>query len=790
MELSYDKYAESGSGNLLPTNFWIASMINRKSSQHTFRRFVSRFLAIALISTFVIYISSTVFAQSVATVEKPAAGSPNLVTERDLERTGFQEGPGFGPRYDLRSDFVMAYGVGPEVAERLKRWKEEGYVPQIMTGVAWGGYQAYLDGKIDGRKHWDEGQVDAAGNGVNHDETIPYMVPTVAFSDYLTVELRKLIDLASPVAIHLEEPEFWARSGFSKAFQREWQAYYSEPWQRPDASCDAQYRASKLKYYLYRRALDRIGSSLKEYSLVEHNRPIRFYVPTHSLINYSQWGIVSPESSLVELPGIDGYIAQIWTGTSRTPNDYRGQHAERTFETAFLEYGVMQELVRGTGKRMWFLHDPIEDNPRHDWNDYRRNYICTLIASLLQPDVARYEIAPWPSRVMQGKYPEGQPSAKGIDDEYATILSIAFNQLRDMEQSEVSWEKCTESVGVLLADSAMFQRAEPVFREGTTSDAKDVTRATQAEVHHFSGFFGLALPLVKHGIPARPVQLDNLPRYPGYLDPFRVLVLSYEYMKPMRPEIHQVLASWVQNGGTLLYVGADTDPFHRVHEWWNQPAMKNGYASPAEHLMECLGLGRTPKEGEYPYGKGLVLVERKHPAWFSRSAEAAERLRKLVERGVEASGGTFMERNSFVLRRGPYLIVAAMTESVSDEPLQLKGRFIDLLDARLPLLNEKTLKPSDQAWLLDLDRVTAKAPVALAAAGRIEKWSPEADRVKFLCVSPEGTHLAARLLLPAAPKTVAVGGKACDTYEWDESSKTVLLRDSGDERRREIEISW
>jgi hypothetical protein len=136
------------------------------------------------------------------------------------------------------------------------------------------------------------------------------------------------------------------------------------------------------------------------------------------------------------------------------------------------------------------------------------------------------------------------------------------------------------------------------------------------------------------------------------------------------------------------------------------------------------------------------------------------------------------------------LIVAAMTESVSDEPLQLKGRFIDLLDARLPLLNEKTLKPSDQAWLLDLDRVTAKAPVALAAAGRIEKWSPEADRVKFLCVSPEGTHLAARLLLPAAPKTVAVGGKACDTYEWDESSKTVLLRDSGDERRREIEISW
>ena len=85
------------------------------------------------------------------------------------------------------------------------------------------------------------------------------------------------------------------------------------------------------------------------------------------------WGqeIVSPESSLLDLPGIDGYIAQVWTGTSRTENTYEGETKERTFETAYLEYGVMQELVRGTNRRMWFLADPIEDNPRHDWNDYR-----------------------------------------------------------------------------------------------------------------------------------------------------------------------------------------------------------------------------------------------------------------------------------------------------------------------------------------------------------------------------------------------------------------------------------
>ena len=61
---------------------------------------------------------------------------------------------------------------------------------------------------------------------------------------------------------------------------------------------------------------------------------------------------------------------------------YEGLRKERTFETAYLEYGVMQELVRGTDRRMWFLHDLIEDNPNHTWADYKQNYLKTVVASL------------------------------------------------------------------------------------------------------------------------------------------------------------------------------------------------------------------------------------------------------------------------------------------------------------------------------------------------------------------------------------------------------------------------
>lgn len=707
-----------------------------------------------------------------------------LVTDRGLELTGFQDPRGYTPAYDLRNDFVMVYGIHESRVPAIQSWVEKGYVPHLMTGIAWGDYQDFKD--INGQDIMSLSQMEASGREKLHGPRVPYVVPSIEFADYVTQKLKPMID-AGVLAIHLEEPEFWADTGFSPAFAREWQLYYHEPYVRADSSPDAQYKASRLKYYLYGRALRRVAEACKEYALQKYHRELRIYVPTHSLINYTQWAIVSPQSSLIDSAVVDGCIAQVWTGTARTANVYQGKVAERTFETAFLEYGVMQELVRGTNRRMWFLADPIEDNPRYDWDDYRINYKATLIASLLQPHIWHYEICPWPSRIFLGKYPAGSPEARPIPAAYATTLCTVFNQLRDMNQPDIEWQDATHGLGVFMADSGMFQRAEPAYRLAA-KDAGDPTLAERKDIQHFSAFYGLTLPLLKHGVPVQPVQLDNVARFPNYLRDYKVLVLSYEFIKPETPAINQALAEWVGQGGVLVYVGADTDPFNTITDWWNTG--RNKYETPAQHLFDVLGLDRKAGEGRYAFGKGHVFVRRQHPAYYSRSQETADVYRAVIRQAAEAAGLPYREHNFLQLRRGPYLITACLRESVSETPLELKGLFVDIYDANLPVLDGVTVQPGQQTWLLDMSRLDPGKVWPVASAGRFESWTQTDRGVEFVLSAPQGVRIGSRVRLPKRPASITCGDRELSGYTWHEQSRTVFFESPADVSRQQIRILW
>ena len=697
---------------------------------------------------------------------------------RAEERLSFQTFDAWEPRINLNADVAMVYGIDDTLPARIKTWKDKGYVIHVMTGVAWGEYQDYLFGKYDGKNHEDESQTNKKGEVIGHGVNVPYMSPGVDYGKYLSQGVKRAID-AGADAVHLEEPEFWARAGWGAGFKREWKEYYGEEWQSPDSSPDAQYRASKLKYYLYKRALSQVFDFVKAYGK-QIGREIPCYVPTHSLINYAKWGIVSPQSSLLDV-GCDGYIAQVWTGTARSSNVYRGVQKERTFETAFLEYGAMQNLVRASGRRMWFLNDPIEDDANHSWDDYRTNWESTLTASLLQPEIWRYEIMPWPHRIFTKNYPvleasqrpKGEPVKKvPIPKAYETELQSVIHALGKMKQplKDVRWEKSgTRGIGILIADTLMFQREQPV-----PSDP------------WLGSFYGLALPLLSRGVPVDPVQIESAGGK-GFLNSYKILVLTYEGQNPPTPEFHTALRDWVRQGGALVVIDNDQDPYNKVREWWNTAPMN--YATPREHLFETLGLPRDGV-GMARVGKGFVIREKLSPAALSHQKDGDDIVRAAVERAANAVKLPLSETNALVLRRGPYLVAAGLEESIPNAPTTtLRGRFLDLFDADLPVKTVVELAPGKRELLFDLNFGREKKAHVLAAACRVDDEKVSGRSLSFKASGIGETNAVVCAMLPRAPKSVSIGGEM-QTGNFDFQDGVLRLRFANAVTPIAIEIGW
>jgi hypothetical protein len=706
-----------------------------------------------------------------------AWGAPDVFSEpqQKLERTCFQTHAPWRKDCDLRSDVAIVYGFDSTLAQRIQSWRDHGYRTHLMTGVAWGDYQDYLHGEFDGHNHEDEEQTGRDGQPHGHGGGAYYMCPSTNYGNYLCAGVRRALE-AGVEAVHLEEPEFWVQDGYSAAFQREWQQFYREPWQPPHSSVDAQWRASKLKYYLYRRTLQQVFDSVLAFNR-QSGRHVRCYVPTHSLLNYASWRIVSPDSSLARLNGCDGYIAQVWTGTARTPNVYRGQLRERTFETAFLEYGAMQNLVRSTGRSVWYLNDPIEDNPDHGWDDYRGNWECTLTASLLQPEVSSYEVAPWPERIFKGRYPRNAPRSerKTIPPAYATELQTVWNALDDMAQTRVAWDCGATGLGVLISDSLMFERGDPA--------------PSDADLGHI---YGLALPFLKRGLPVQPVQLEDA-GIPGYLDSFHCLLLTYRGMKPLTPEVHAALAGWVQRGGLLVVCDDDGDPFNSVREWWNTNGLH--YATPRQHLFEQLRLGKDDPNPSR-VGNGQVIWLHRDPAQIAASPDGdallADAVRKAAN-NMESRPSPHLrwsETNCLLLRRGPYVIAAGLDESIGGPARTLRGRFINLFDSELRLQQAVTLAPGTRFVLLDIDAPEVAGRALLAAACRAVPVKQGTDAISFLVEGVANTPGAALLRAARAPRSVLLAGQAPEGVHYDAEQGLLWVRFTNLASPRELTVQF
>ncbi|HFE52069.1 MAG TPA: hypothetical protein ENK07_01425, partial [Bacteroidetes bacterium] len=636
------------------------------------------------------------------------------------ERTSFQVAPAWRPTLDLQTDVAIVYmGMDPqEYVPRVKSWQTHGYRTHMMLAVGRGDREHFLrgnwstvEGARDGRGHWESIQVDAHGERLSHSSTgsVYYLVPTPALTEFLRVNVRAAVD-AGVKSVCLEEPEFWARSGYSEAFKRVWRQVYSRPWQDPTSSPQNWLDAARLKKMLYLNIVRDLFRDVTAYA-GERGKKVGRIVATHSPLNYAHWGIVSPETAFLDLPSCDGLVAQVWTGTARTPVTYRGLRRERVFDVAYLEYSSVKNMVIGTGKNLWFLADPVEDDPSHDWGDYERNYEETLVASLLHPEVAGYEVMPWPDRVFEREY--ARRTLGLTAEELLQVLERARRQIEDVRKtvpfdSVKAWRKYLEmhpdSVDAVvrragspnleaelyryrnrklaalpksvkqripreyatellvvadalrrldsIAPKAVEWQSGPVGVGVVFSDAAMLERGSPW-APEMESFYGLALPLLNAGV---PVQVAMLERFtdPAYLSRFRCLVLSFEAFKPLDKNAALALTNWVRGGGALLFFVPPPDSFDTVQSWWQQ----DGFASAAQALLS--GLCLQDQEGLQRVGKGWVLVQKNSPAALAGRTDGGDHvLRAVQELCRRLSGCKIQPRGYLALRRGPYLIAAS-----------------------------------------------------------------------------------------------------------------------------------
>lgn len=452
--------------------------------------------------------------------------------------TSFQTGGPYRPEHAVTTDVALVFSSNREV---LQSWAEAGYTVYCIGGFR--DYEDYV------REHPGEVQRDREGRPLVIGGNSYYMVPTEARNRrWAQYYLEAIANSARGVCP--EEPELFARSGYSEAFQAEWQAAYGTPWVPPHTDVGARYRSETLKARLTVRQINSILSAV-----AERDPSVRRLLAVHSPITYSHWGIVMPHHALFQLPAVQEVIAQVWTGTARTPNRVAGMRAERTFALAYLEYASLVSLLRGLGKPVWFLMDPVEDNPDRPMEDYRRNYAETLAAALMFPGVDRFEVMPWPSRIY-GRVPP----------DYATVINTVVGALNDCVRFPSQVRAGSRGIGMLIADSMSFQRGDP-----SPSD--------------FDGVYGLSMPLVLQGVPLDVLSLDRCVE-PGYLTGTRVLLGSYDFLKPSSPACNDGLAEWVRRGGVLVLFGG-TDAYDAVPDSWWRAA---GFVSPLDHLFQRLGV--------------------------------------------------------------------------------------------------------------------------------------------------------------------------------------------------------
>lgn len=170
-----------------------------------------------------------------------------------------------------------------------------------------------------------------------------------------------------------------------------------------------------------------------------------------------------------------------------------------TFEHAYLEYASLAALINSNNKILYFLTDPVGDIDK-SWCEYKDGYLATTVAMMMIGNINRYEILPWPHRILEYRHPLNKLSTKPvkIPEDYLSLILI-INQILRTTPTVADKDTCN----ILISNEIM------------NSDGKGNKR-----IHIIERLYQQLLPIVRKGVPIRFIYKEDstsIKRNNGYI---------------------------------------------------------------------------------------------------------------------------------------------------------------------------------------------------------------------------------------------------------------------------------
>ncbi len=660
-------------------------------------------------------------------------------------KTVFQTNCAYDQRIAIAVDAVIVHRHGGAFAPAVESWARKGFTTGRMFFADSDATNAYWTGKWDGTEHPGDVERDRAGKVVKCANVRPYMLPTDGWIRYLEEMTDKSL-AAGATAILPEEPLAHVFTGYEESFKKLWLDRYSRPWQPQHESDRARFLTAQLKNELYIELEKRLLARTKQ-----ANADTAFVLPIHSIYSNIAAQLVAPLGTSTHLSGIDGYIGQIWTGPVNWALGCYDSPQKSFFASAYVLYDYFTQLTVSSDRKLWLLVDPVEDNPNHSWSEFTEWYKHCVVAMLLMRDVDSYEIMPWPDRIFLPGYGTGG-GTPAPQDYRSTILAVTQvlqeiprggDHFTGTNSRSANIQTDEKHIGIAIADTLMWQKHDHPMLQGV---------------------YSLFMPLIDRGAPVSSFVIERAVD-PAYISSFDVIVIAYESFKPADPAMHDALAGWVKDGGSIIVLGQDGDQLDKcVDFWWH----KLGFDSPLQHLLA--ELNAKGDAAQWKLGKGRVLRNPISPRKFADPAVAASQYLPLLTAAAELKPAGAMQ-----MRRGPFIIAHAATD-----PVKLKGKLIDIFDPELTLHDSVELKPGDSGLYRDVQaKVNADKPALLHATHRLMSCGYDSGALHFTVRGPAETPAVVRVFAPdpnALKATATTPDGRAVNVDLNPDGQTLLLR--------------